>query len=153
MLWNWKTALSSGLYRAPAFALLTSTPNWARPALIEFAVAALVAGFAGAVVQRLRRAAPVRAALVILVALPALLHASEFAAHSLYHTPGRRRALLVSLLMTALAEAFNWHAMRHSALLAGPGSPSLWQDLARMPSLIWQFLLILIRFHRNVTRS
>jgi len=139
VLWNWKTALCSGLYRAPAFLAvsLRAGPEAAgQAAAVEFLLFASVSGFAGAVTQRLCRLRPAWHALLwLLGVLPACIHTAEWALHHALQTPGRRRGLLLSIAMTLIAEAFNWFVMRGGLFLAGPGSSSLQDDLRRLPGL------------------
>jgi hypothetical protein len=144
-IWNWKTALCSGLFRAPAFVAVSLRHGGlaaAQAGLAEFVLFASMVGFTGALVQRLRHLCPAwLARITILVVLPSLIHLCEFSMHSLLGSPARKHGLALSVLMTVISEAFSWHAMRNGALLAGREGDSLLRDLARMPALIGGFLL------------
>ena len=152
-LWNWKTALCSGLYRAPAYVLVSlryGTAEAARAGLIEFLLFCVLCGLSGALVQRLKHYRPLwLARLVILVCIPLCIHACEFAVHAASGTAARHSGILTSLVMTAISEAFRWYAMRQGALLTGRTQASLLSDLARMPSLILGFLALPLRLGRT----
>jgi hypothetical protein len=139
-VWNWKTALCSGLYRAPAFlavSLRAGAEAAGRAAAAEFLLFAAVSGFAGAVTQRLCRLRPWWHALFwLLGVLPLCVHTAEWAVHSALQTPGRRRGLILSIAMTLIAEAFNWFVMRGGLFHAGPGASPLLDDLRRLPRLL-----------------
>lgn len=140
VLWNWKTALCSGLYRAPPYLLVSlraGAEAAGRAAIAEFLLFAAISGFAGAVTQRLCRLRPWwRSLLLLLGLLPLLVHTAEWAIHRALQTPGRQRGLLISIGMTLVAEAFNWFVMRGGLFHAGPGGLSLWEDLRRLPGLL-----------------
>lgn len=144
--WNWKTALCSGLYRAPAFvgvSLRHGLPAAARAGAAEFLLFALICGLSGAAVERLRHLRPDwLARLIILGVIPASLHLCEFALHAALGTPARRSGLAVSLGLTVVSEAFSWYAMRQGALLTGGEGRRLSDDLRRMPALVRGFLLL-----------
>jgi hypothetical protein len=143
-VWNWKTALFSGLYRASGFVVVSAHHGGAsasRAGLAEFLLFAAVNGFAGAVVQRVRHLRPLWIArLVVLGLLPAAMHLAEFGLHTALGTPARRSGLVVSICMSLLSETFNWHAMRQGAMLAGGEGASLATDLGRVPALTVSYL-------------
>ncbi|MBI5281196.1 MAG: hypothetical protein HY858_05885 [Candidatus Solibacter usitatus] len=148
-IWNWKTALCSGLFRAPAFAAVSLRAGWhvaARSGLTEFVLFAAVSGSTGAAIQRFRHLRPAwLARLVILGILPAAMHLSEFAWHSLLDTPARCSGVFLSIAMSVVAEAFSWYAMRQGAMLTGGDGNSLLRDLSRMPAIAAGFLLWICR--------
>jgi hypothetical protein len=155
-LWNWKTATFSGLYRGPGFALASlhyGLGEAARAGVTEFVLFATIAGFTGALTQRVRHMRPVWAAgLVILLGIPSCLHAMEWVVHTTAGSPARGRGVAVSVAMTAVAELFNWYSMRQGAMLAGPeGSPFL-DDLKRIPSLVAGFVVWATRGGREPGR-
>lgn len=143
-VWNWKTALASGCYRAPAFIFVSTRAGWAgvaRAGLAEFLLFATVAGFTGAVVQRVRNARPEWAAWLIIVGvLPLVMHTSEFLLHTALGSVAWRRGMMVSLALTVLSESFAWHVMRQGAWLAGDDGRPLLEDLARLPVLVVGYL-------------
>lgn len=143
--WNWKTATFSGLYRGPGFALASWNYGFGeavRAGVTEFVLFAAMAGFAGALTQRVRLMRPVWVAgLVILVGIPCCLHGMEWVVHKAAGSAARGRGVAISMTMTAVAELFNWYSMRQGAMLAGPeGSPFL-DDLKRIPALVVGFLV------------
>ncbi len=142
--WNWKTAVWSGMYRAPAFFIAGYKSGFAaalRGAGVEFLLFAAMAGFTGAATQRFRNLQPPwKARAVILCLIPACLHAAEWLTHTLAGTKGRSRGVLISIAMTVVAVAFNWYAMRRGALLAGGEGASFFNDLKRMPRIIAGFI-------------
>jgi 4-amino-4-deoxy-L-arabinose transferase-like glycosyltransferase len=142
--WNWKTALWSGCYRAPAFLI----GSWRfglgeafTAAGAEFTLFAALAGFTGAATQGIRHLRPiwVRAAIIALV-IPVFLHSSEWLVHGWLRTPSRSHSVAISIAMTVIAEVFNLYAMRHGALLSGDEGGSFTQDMRRMPSIVFGFV-------------
>lgn len=143
-LWNWKTALWSGLYRAPAFFAVTLKSGGlgaaAKAGAIEFALFATVAGFTGALTQRVRHLEPAwLRALIVAIGIPALLHSSEWLVHGLAGTPARKTGVLVSICMTVVAELFNFYAMRRGLLLAGREGGGFWSDVRQLPAVVLGF--------------
>lgn len=145
VFWNWKTALFSGMYRASGFIASSwkfGVVEAARAGAVEFALFAALAGFTGAAIQRVRDLRPAWiAAVVVLVAIPALLHVSEWLVHGRMNSAGRSRGVAVSIGMTALGELFSWHVMKEGAMLTGEEGRTLGEDLKRIPSLLGGFLL------------
>lgn len=143
-IWNWKTALCSGLYRAPAFffaSLKLGLAEAIRAAGVEFLLFAAMAGFTGALIQniRFRQPAWLRGAL-LLAGVPTILHAGEWLGHAWLGTPARNRGVLISVVLSIIAALFNLYAMRKGALIAGREGDSFLLDLARLPRLIGDFL-------------
>jgi hypothetical protein len=142
--WNWKAAVLSVSLRAPIFAVGTLRRGAAvlgAAVLTETAVSVFNAGFYGSIVQLLRNRKPLwLTGLLLVIAIPALGQAIEFAAHSLNHTPHRQVAILASSLLSALSALFNWYAMRHDALLVAEERTSFGRDLKRLPGLIVKFV-------------
>jgi len=143
-VWNWKTALASGCYRAPAFIIVSVRAGWAgaaRASLAEFLLFATIAGFTGAAVQRVRNLRPEWTAwLIIFGVLPLVMHTSEYLLHTALGSAAWRRGMMVSLALTVLSESFAWHGMRQGAWLAGAGGRPLLEDLARLPFLVAGYL-------------
>ncbi|MBE0658281.1 MAG: hypothetical protein IH602_11365 [Bryobacteraceae bacterium] len=143
--WNWKTALSSGIYRSPAFLLAgfshAGTAAGVRAASIEFAVLAAAAGFTGAWLESLNakpRGLYTRA--VVFCFVPAALHLAEFVVHSLAGTPAAGRGIMLSIGLSIVSSSFCWHTMRRGAMLTSAGAPGLLDDLRRMPQLLLSFV-------------
>lgn len=147
--WNWKTALWSGCYRAPAF-LIASWREGLAEALsaagAEFTLFATLAGFTGAATQAVRHLQPLwLRAFIVAGIIPTFLHASEWLVHGLLKTPGRSRGVAISIAMTVIAELFNFYAMRHGALLSGDEGGSFADDLKKMPVIVFGFLTLPFR--------
>lgn len=142
--WNWKAGLASGLLRAPLLFTVNAGGGLAGAAaatLTEFVFRVAVSGVYGALTQAVREVRPSwLAGLTVGVALPATAHLLQYAAHAAGRTPRPGLSVAVSVVFTILAALFNWHVMRHGAMLAGPGGAGLGQDLRRMPGLLWSFL-------------
>lgn len=143
--WNWKTALCSACYRAPAYFLVSLRLGPAqafRASAAEFLLFGIMAGFTGALIERLRHLRPLwLAALLLLGALPLCLHTAEWLTHSALGTPARRHGLLLSIAMSILSDAFTWRLMHSGAMLTGPHSRPLLADLARIPAILFTGLL------------
>ncbi len=143
--WNWKTALFSGVYRASGFIVSSwqfGPVEAARAGALEFVLFSTLAGFTGAAIQRVRNVKPAWVAgTVALVAIPGLLHASEWLVHGRFHSAARERGVALSIGMTALAELFSLYVMREGAMLTGEEGRSLAEDVTRIPALVAGFLL------------
>lgn len=145
--WNWKTALSSGIYRSPAFLLAGFTSSGPKAAVsaasIEFLVLAAAAGFTGAWLESLHsqpRSPYTRAVVFCLV--PAALHLSEIIAHTLAGTPDAARGIFTSVALSVVSSSFCWHTMGRGAMLTSVGAPCLLDDLRRMPGLVISYLAL-----------
>jgi hypothetical protein len=156
--WNWKAALLSALYRAILFFVVALRGGW-KAALAALSLEALyrviASGFQGVFTQALYRARPTwLAALIALIAVPALLQGFEYLVHWLAGTPGLWLAFLISTAAAAVASLFTWFAMRRGALLVGKNTSSFGEDLRRMPRLIGEFLIALplLILNRKQTR-
>jgi hypothetical protein len=126
-LWNWKTAALSAAGRASLFALagLHSSPSVALKAMLtELALAALLGGFQGALLQSLRGVTPVwRANLLSIAMIAAVVHPAELLAHTLLRNPERGLGLLLSWFYTICAAQFTLHLMRRGLLITGLPRP------------------------------
>jgi hypothetical protein len=147
--WNWKTALWSGLYRSPAFFIAAAKSGWGpavRASLVEFLLFASIAGVTGALTQRCRKVRPHwLSALLILGAMPLLIHTAEFLVHTLAGTPNRKTGVLISAGMTAIGVTFNWYCMHHGAFLAGEEGKPFVHDVKRIPQLLMGFITLPVR--------
>ena len=134
----------SGLYRSPAFFAVTLKSGLTgalQAASVEFALFATVAGFTGAMTQRVRFLEPPWArALIVVGVIPAILHGSEWLVHGLARTPSRKTGVIVSICMTVIAELFNFYAMRRGVLLAGEDGGSFASDLKQLPRVVAEFI-------------
>ncbi len=143
-----KTALSSGLYRTPAFLIagIRSGPTAAlRAALLEFLLLAAVAGFTGAWLERLRsRPYGLYPRTVVFFFVPATCISPNSRPHSRPDSRLRSRHLRLRGPLCHLHQ-FLWHTMRNGAMLSSLGAPNFLADLRLMPSLIVSYLLVLTR--------
>lgn len=155
--WNWKSAITSAVIRAAIFYFANLSAGYAAAfgaMQAEFLWRFAVAGFVGSVIQSVRKARPVwQAALVTSLALPLLNHIIEFTIHWLRGTPKLMASILASVCFTAVAMLFNAYAMRRGALIVGAEGKPLWRDILDMPSLIWGFILWLLRIQRSPQNS
>jgi hypothetical protein len=131
-VWNWKSALHSGLYRAiPFFAAVQASAGTgaAEAAMLQFILFAALAGFTGAVIERLRFFRPAWAAFLILLAgIPVCVHTLEWLLHESLAPGGRRAGIFVSWGQSALSIATQWALMRQGLFLAGAGARSYLDD-------------------------
>jgi hypothetical protein len=142
--WNWKAAVWSGIYRAPAFFGASLEAGLSRALVAgaaEFGFRMLVSGVCGALTQALRHARPRgAAALILLVGIPAVTQLLEWLMHVLLQTPNVKTAVWISLAMTVLSSSFNWYSMRQGVLLSGGEGGTFLHDLRRMPGIIAGFI-------------
>jgi hypothetical protein len=142
--WNWKSAIFSSLCRGTVFffANLSSGMDAATGAMLaEFIYRCFSAGFYGALTQAFRKSEPQWAAtVVVLIGVPGVSHAIEFALHWLRGTPNLRTSILASLVLTFVSTSFNLHAMRRGVLVVGSGGQSLEADMRSLPVTIWTFI-------------
>jgi hypothetical protein len=142
--WNWKSSLFSSIIRAIIFLCANLTAGWraATGAMVaEFLYRGFSAGFYGAITQVLKEAEPEwAAAMVAMIALPAVSHSIELTVHVLRGTPKIKASIIASVCFTAVSTLFNLYAMRRGALVVGAGSDSVGADLKRVPRLIGGFL-------------
>lgn len=138
-LWNWKSALHSGLYRAiPFFAAVQAGggSGAAEGAALQFALFATLAGFIGALVERLRFFRPAwAAAFILLAAVPAGVHSLEWVIHETPAPGGRRAGIFVSWAQSAVSILTQWALMRRGLFLAGEEANSYlgdWMTLMRL---------------------
>lgn len=140
--WNWKTAVLSACLRAILFALCAKHGGPAvilKTALMELAITALLAGFQGAVAQKLRHSKPAwRATLLCAAAVAIITHPVEYVLHNLAQTPGTSTGVALSLVYTVIATRFSLYMMQRGLFLVGDKSNSFLTDLRRLPVLITQ---------------
>lgn len=143
--WNWKSAVSSAIFRGLVFFAGTIAIGWSAAAeavTIEVLVRLALAGLLGAATEDLRRAEPRWAATaVVTIFFPALGNSFSFLAHWFSGSPGIYWGTMASVAISAVAAAFNLFAMRRGVLLIGEGRQSFGRDLASLPLLIVKFLI------------
>lgn len=139
-LWNWKTALNSGLYRGIPFAIANrrgGLEDMAAGAVTQFLLFTLLAGLTGALAQRLRFHLPGwRAALLLMVCVPLMVHLIEWTVHETLHPGGRRAGIFVSWAQSALSMGTQWVLMRRGLFLAGEGGQPYWRDFLLLPGVV-----------------
>lgn len=148
--WNWKAALTSAVMRGLVFYAATRGAGLdaARAALaVELAYRAASGGCFAALTQAFRHATPGwAAAVVVTVAIPAVAHALEFAAHRLAGTVDLDRSMAASVGFTVVSAAFTLFAMRRGAFIVGDADrQSFRRDLAALPGLVAAFVVALGR--------
>ena len=151
--WNYKGAIMSGFLCAPIF-LITylvgqeSIKLAVGAALAQFIFRFAFAGVGGALIQAFRRVEPAWKALAaILLIVPVISHIFEFFvqvgfAYYTETTAHTDKAILRSVCMSVLSALFTLFIMRHNVLIVGEAeSKSIWSDLARLPVLIFDFVM------------
>ena len=144
--WNWKSAVTSTLFRAPIFFFvnLAAGPKAAAGAFVtEFVLRSLTSGFYGSLTEAIHDAEPGwLAGLTAMVLMPVANHSLELVVHWLRGTPKLVNSILASVLFTAVSTLFNLYVMRQGAFLVGENRQSLGQDMRRMPRLVIGFLAV-----------
>jgi len=142
--WNWKSALTSSLFRAPIFffANLSAGPKAAVGAfLAELVLRSATSGFYGSLTESIREAEPAwLAGLTAALFMPLANHSLELLVHWLRGTPKLLHSIVASVCFTAFSTLFNLYVMRHGALIVGENRQSFAQDMRRMPRLVIGFL-------------
>jgi len=157
LLWNWKSALLSLLFRGPIFFVAAVHRGWQAALaalLVELIFCALTAGFYGAVMQTLKDAEPRWLTGVLLsVVMPVIIQLLEYLLHWFRGTPHLRVAAIVSLILGAFSALFNWYAMLRGTLLVGGEGSGFGRDLYRLPLLFLKFLAVLPVSVARATKS
>jgi hypothetical protein len=142
--WNWKSALTSSLFRAPLFffANLSAGPKAAAGAFFaELVLRSATSGFYGSLTEAIREAEPAwLAGLTAVLLMPMVNHSLELLVHWLRGTPKLLHSIVASVCFTALSTLFNLYAMRRGALIVGERRQSFAQDMRCMPRLVVGFL-------------
>ena len=149
--WNWKAAVLSALLRAPIFFFSYLFKKDGLKLALGAAVAQSIfrlifGGVNGAIIQSFSKVEPAwHAVLTIPLILAAASHLIEYVVQAFYDSQtggvGGGRAILVSVLVSAVSAVFNLFAMRRGALLVKDESQqSIWRDLWRMPWLALEFI-------------
>ncbi len=153
--WNYKGAIMSGGFRAPIF-LITylvgreSIKLALGAALAQFIFRFIFAGVGGALIQAFRRVEPAwKALLAILLIVPIISHIFEFFVQTGFayftqtsdHTDA---AITRSVCISILSALFSLFIMRRNVMIVGEeDSKSFWNDLARFPVLIFDFIMFI----------
>lgn len=147
--WNWKSALLSALIRGSIFFTTNLSAGIAAASmalLIEASFFIVTAGFYGAILQSLRRVQPFwHAVLAVTVILPTLNHTFELILHRWGGTRQITVGVIISFVLSIFSATFNLFAMRRGVLIVGRERQTFWQDMRRMPGLVIEFLLFLMR--------
>ena len=150
--WNYKGAILSGTLRAPIFFITyligrESLKIALGAALVQFAFRFVFAGLSGALIQRFRRVEPAwKALLAVMLLVPAISHVFEFLvqygfAHFTQTSDHTDEAILRSVSISIVSALFGLFAMRRDVMIVGEEeSKSIWNDLGRLPVLIFIFI-------------
>lgn len=137
--WNWKSALSSSIWRSSIFLAANLQSGWDAALgamLAEFLYRAIFAGFYGALTQSFRQVEPRwKGTVAAVISLVLVSHTVEFAVHWLRGTPNLWTSIGASFCFTVVSTLFNIHAMRRGVLVTGEDSQSLLADLRMLPGL------------------
>lgn len=151
--WNYKGAIMSGSLRAPIFLITYLIKNESiklalGAALAQFIFRFIFAGVGGSLIQAFRRVEPAWKALVaILLIVPVISHIFEFFVQIgfAYYTQTADHtndAILRSVCISILSALFSLYIMRRNVMIVGEAdSKSIWNDLARFPVLIFDFVM------------
>ncbi len=149
--WNWKSAVLSALLRAPIF-FFTYLFNRDGLKLAIGAAAAqsvfrlIFGGVNGAIIQSFSRVEPAwHAVLTVPLILATFSHLIEFVVQTIYDNQtgvdGKGRAIMISVIVSAISAIFNLFAMRRGVLLVKDETQqSIWRDLKRMPWIAFEFI-------------
>jgi len=163
--WNWKAAVLSALLRAPIFffSYLFKKDGLKLAigaALTQSVFRLIFGGVNGAIIQSFSKVEPAwHAVLTVPLVLATLSHIVEFFVQTVYDNQtgvnGKGKAILISVVVSAISAVFNLFAMRRGALLVRDESQqSIWRDLKRMPWIALEFISFpLIWTHRKTKRK
>ena len=153
--WNYKGAILSGSMRAPIF-LATyligreSLRLALGAALVQFTFRFFFAGVGGALIQNFRRVEPPWKALAtILLVVPLISHLFEFAfqfafAYVTQTNDHTDEAIVRSICFSIISALFTLFIMRRNVMIVGDAeSKSLLSDIARLPFLIFEFVMFI----------
>jgi hypothetical protein len=143
--WNWKSAVTSSLFRAPIFFFvnLSAGPKAAAGAfLTELVLRSATSGFYGSITESIREAEPAwLAGLTAALLMPLANHSLELLVHWLRGTPKLAHSIVASVCFTAVSTLFNLYVMRQGALIVGEKRQSFGQDMRSMPRLVVGFIV------------
>ena len=149
--WNWKAGLLSALLRSPIF---LAAYLWKKEALYvaigamlaQFVFRMLFGGVNGALIQAYTKVEPAwQAVLTVPIVLAIFSHIIEFVVQTAYDnyagTSSKGKAIIASVIVSAISAVFNFFAMRRGALLVkDEKQQSLLKDLKRFPLITAQFI-------------
>lgn len=161
--WNWKSAFLSALLRAPIFFFAYQKEGLGLAigaASAQFLVRTAFGGIYGAIIQAFSKVDPAwHALLTVPLVLASLSHLIEFIVQTFYDfyygSTSGNKAILVSIIISALSAVFNLFAMRRGALLVkDEQQQSLWKDLKSFPYITFELIVfapmkIYEMFHRR----
>jgi hypothetical protein len=151
--WNWKAAILSAGSRGVLFFVvnLPAGRSAATAALAtEVAYRAATSGFHAALTQAIGRAEPAWAAtLAAMAVLPLVGHGGEFLVHWWRGTPRLGQSVVASVAFTMVSTAFHVFAMRRGVLVVDDRRRPFLDDLRRLPGLVLDFVLAILRGGRN----
>ncbi|MDQ6788803.1 MAG: hypothetical protein M3033_18530 [Acidobacteriota bacterium] len=151
--WNYKGAIMSGALRAPIFLITYLVARESirlalGAALAQFVFRFIFAGVGGSLIQSFRRVEPAWKALVaILLIVPVISHVFEFFvqvgfAYFTQTSDHTDEAIIRSVCISVLSALFSLFIMRRNVMIVGEAeSKSIWNDLARFPVLIFDFVM------------
>jgi hypothetical protein len=144
--WNWKTAAFSAMSRSTIF-LVAMMKRGGRAEIstaliLETMFSATAAGVYGAFIQAMRFARPAwLARLVISLCLPLVMAGLDYLLHWVSGMHDIRTSIVATWMLSVVSSLFSFYIMQRGAFVVGQKSDSLWQDLARIPLLIVQFVV------------
>jgi hypothetical protein len=143
--WNWKQAVFvAGLRGALFFStnLTHGLPAAVEALLVDALFRVPLAGVYPAVTQAFAEAEPAWAAVAVnLAVLPAVAHLVEAAVHWRMGTPALGVSIAASIALSVLSTFFTMFVMRRGFFLVGEAARPFREDLARLPSLVVDFLV------------
>lgn len=143
--WNWKNAVLSFAARGTIFFSVNLAAGWdsAVSALFtELCYRAPMVGSLASLSQTFRRVRPAwQAGLAIMLALPALGHAIEFAVHSLRGTAKLYESVAASLGFSMVTCLVSYLLHRRGVLIVGHGARPFASELVQLPGEIFDLLL------------
>lgn len=153
--WNYKGAVLSSAFRAPVFlitylAASESLKLAVAAALVQFIFRFFFAGLTGYIIQAFRKVEPAwKASASILIVVPAVSHLFEYLVSAAFvfftatanHTD---KAIARSVCLSIFSSLFVLFIMRRNVLVVGESeSRSLLSDIAKLPSLVFEFLMFI----------
>jgi hypothetical protein len=145
--WNWKSAVLSTGPRGMIFFATNLTFGFesaVRALVVDAVFRVPLAGVYSALTQAFKTAEPVWAATVaVMLLVPALAHAIEFAIHWIGGTPALWLSVLLSIAFSELSTLFSLFCMRRGVLVVGEDDAAPFgRDLMRLPGVIVDFLSV-----------
>ena len=143
--WNWKTAVLSAAMRASIFFAVNLAASWdsaVSAALTELVYRPAVVGTLASCSQSFRRVQPAwKASVAMVIVLPALGHALEFAVHSLRGTPRLYESVAASVVFSMFTCVLSYFLHRRDILVVGDGARPLLVDIFQVPTELFDLLV------------